>query len=282
MRGLAAALLLWPLLGQSPQRIVSTAPSITETLFAAGLGSRVAGVTTYCRYPEQARRLPKIGTFLEPDFEKILALRPDLVLTLKNPVQLTERLRKLRLNAIELDQDSIASIFRSLETIGQATGAAAQTSALASKLRAGLDEVARSTAGAPKLSVLFVIGRTPGTLEGMVAAGTNSYLDELLQYAGGRNVFHDSPIPYPKISHEELLSRDPEVILDLGDYAHAQGSSRERQEQVLALWQRYPKLRAVRNRRVYGLASDIFVVPGPRMVEAVREFRRLLHPETVR
>lgn len=283
MRRLAAALLVLPLLAQKPpQRIVSTAPSITETLFAAGLGDRVAGVTTYCRYPPQVRRLPKIGTFLEPDFEKILALKPDLVFTIKNPVQLTERLRKLRLNAVELDQDSIASIFRSLEIIGQAAAAEKQTSALEAKLRQGLEEVRRSTAGKPKLSVLFVVGRTPGTLEGMIAAGKSSYLDELLEYAGGRNVFDDSPVPYPKIPHEELLSRDPDVILDIGDFAHAEGSSRERREQILALWQKYPKLKAVRTGRVYPLASDIFVVPGPRMLEAVKEFRRLLHPEAAR
>lgn len=283
MRRVVAALIALPLLAAAqPRRIVSTAPSITETLFAAGLGERVVGVTTYCRFPEEARGLPKIGTFLEPDFEKILALRPDLVLTIKNPIQLTERLQKLRLNAVELDQDNIAAIFGSLDTIGTAVGARDKTDALKAKLRQGLEAVRKSTANLPKRSVLFVIGRTPGTLEGMVAAGKSSYLDELLQYAGGRNAFADSPVPYPKIPHEELLSRDPEVILDMGDFAHAEGTNRERQDEILALWRRYPKLRAVQNRAVYALASDIFVVPGPRMVDAAKEFRRLIHPEAGR
>lgn len=283
MRRLIAALVLLASPGAAQaRRIVSTAPSITETLFAAGFGPRVAGVTTFCRFPEAVRALPKIGTFLQPDFEKILALNPDLVFTIKNPVQLTERLRALRLNAVELDQETIAGVFQSLETIGRSTGGSQETDALARKLRDGLDAVRNSTAGRPRRSVLFVIGRTPGTLDGMVAAGRSSYLDELISYAGGRNAFADSPVPYPKISHEELLARDPEIILDMGDFAHAEGASREKQAEILALWSRYPRLQAVKSLNVHVLASDIFVVPGPRMVEAAREFRRVIHPEAAR
>jgi iron complex transport system substrate-binding protein len=280
LRGFVALLAVGAALcAAEPRRIVSTAPSITETLFALGLGQRVVGVTTYCRYPPEVTRLPKIGTFLEPNFERILALKPDLVFTMKNPVQLTERLRGLKLNAVELDEDTVEGVFTSIERIGQATEAQSHAKALAESLHGQLDTFRKSTAALPARSVLFIIGRTPGTLEGLIGAGKGSYLDQLLAYAGGRNVLADAPMAYPKVSLEEILARDPEVILDMGDFEHASGEARERQQEVAAIWAKYPLLRAVKTHRVYALSSDIFVVPGPRMADAAREFRRLLHPE---
>jgi iron complex transport system substrate-binding protein len=113
----------------------------------------------------------------------------------------------------------------------------------------------------------------------LIAAGKGSYLDDLLSYAGGQNVLNDSRIPYPKLSLEELFVRNPEVILDMGDFAHAEGKPNERQAEIDKLWGKYPLLRAVQSKTVHALASDLYVVPGPRMLEAAREFRRLLHPE---
>jgi iron complex transport system substrate-binding protein len=262
-----------------PRRIVSTAPNLTEMLFALGLGDRVVGVTTYCRYPPAARALPKVGTFLEPDFERIVALRPDLVLTIKNPVDLTARLRSLKLNAVEVNPETIPGIFASLQVIGQAAGAVPAATALRDKLQSELDGFRRTSAALPPRRVLFFVGRTPGTLDGLIAAGKGTYLDELLVLAGGRNVLADSPIPYPKVSIETILARDPDVIIDMGDAAHAEGVKSEQQEQVVALWSRYPKLKAVREHRLYAVADDRLVIPGPRVAEAVREFRRLLYPQ---
>lgn len=261
-----------------PRRIVSTAPNITEMLFALGLGGRVVGVTTYCRYPEEARKLPKIGTFLEPDFERIVALRPDLVLTIKNPIQLSERLRALKLSVVEVNPDTVPGIFESLQAIGAAAGEVPAAAALSRKLRSGLDELRTTGAGLPPRRVLFLVGRTPGTLDGLIGAGRNTYLDELLTRAGGRNILADTPIPYPKVSVETILARDPDVIIDMGDAAHGGGVPPERQEQVVALWARYPNLKAVRERHIFAVADDRLVVPGPRVVEAVLEFRRLLYP----
>lgn len=261
-----------------PRRIVSTAPNLTEMLFALGLGGRVVGVTTYCRYPEEARLLPKIGTFLEPDFERIVALRPDLVLTIKNPIQLSERLRALKLSVVEVNPETVPGIFDSLQAIGAAAGDVPAAAALSRKLRSGLDELRTTGARLPPRRVLFLVGRTPGTLDGLIGAGRNTYLDELLTLAGGRNILADTPIPYPKVSVETILARDPDVIIDMGDAAHGGGVPPERQEQVVALWARYPNLKAVRERHIFAVADDRLVVPGPRVVEAVLEFRRLLYP----
>jgi len=275
---LAASVLCAAVSGGAEDRYVSTAPSITEMLFALGLGGRVVGVTNYCRYPEAAKKLPKVGTFLNPDLETIASLKPAIVFYLKNPSPLGERLRAMRLRTVELDPENISGIFRAIEQIGAATGFERQAAAMTSRLRNELDSIKASVANRPRPAVMYLVGRTPGTLEGMVAVGNGAYLNELLQYAGGRNVFASSKAPYPKVSLEEVLSRDPDVILDMGDMANPSSPANERQEAVARLWRKHPSLRAVKHNRVHALASDVFVVPGPRMVEAARQFRALLHP----
>jgi iron complex transport system substrate-binding protein len=262
-----------------PARIVSTAPSLTEVLYALGLGDRVVGVTEYCRYPAEAIAKPKVGSFLQPDYERILALRPDLVLVLKNPAQVTAQLRRLGLRAEEFDQDSVASTLRSMERIAALAGVPERGVKLASDLRATLDGVARSVAGRRRVTALFLVGRSPGTLQGMVGAGPDTFIDELITLAGGRNVLSASPIQYPKVSVEQILSSDPEYILDMGDFAHAAGRPGQPETEILKLWDAYPRLGAVKNRRVRVIASDVFIRPGPRMGAAALEFRRLLHPE---
>ncbi len=262
--------------GAAPARIVSTAPSITEVLFALGLGSRVAGVTQYCRYPAEAQSKPKIGTFLEPDLERILALRPDLVLVISNPVQVAERLRRLGVRAENVKQESIADIFQSIALIGRLTGTEQRAGRLASGIRAKLEAARRQAAGKRRRGVLFLVGRSPGTLQGMVGAGPGTFVDELLTLAGGANILKDSPMAYPKVSVEQVLAADPEVILDMGDFAHVEGKPMEPADKVLGLWSRYPRLRAVRSGGVRQVGDEIFIRPGPRVGEAALEMVRLI------
>lgn len=275
MVSLLAALLFW----LAPGRIVSTAPAATEILFALGLGPQVVGVTQFCNYPPEAKAKPRIGTFLQPNLEVILRLRPDLVVIQKNPVRLGERLEAMGLKTVEVDQPSVEAVFDSIRRIGAAAGAADRATALEKRLRGELQGIQRRTAPLPRRKVMFVVGRTPNALEGLVAVGQGSYLNELMTLAGGRNVFGDAGAAYPKIGLEEVLARNPEVIIDMGEMADTAGVTEKQKQAVVALWNRYPILAAVRNKRVYAVASDIFVVPGPRIVEAAREFARMLHPE---
>lgn len=262
-----------------PNRIVSLAPSITEMLYALGLGPRVAGDTTFCTYPAEARSKPKVGTFLQPDYERILSLRPDLVLVIKNPIGVTQKLRSLGLRAEEFDQDKVGDILASLERIGALTGKADEAARLAGSLRAQLDEVRRATAARPRRSTLFLVGRSTGTLQGMVGTGPGTFIDELMQLAGGSNALAGAPMQYPNVSLEQILTRDPEVILDMGDFAHAEGRPGQPEAQIQALWAAYPRLRAVRDHRVKVISSDVLVRPGPRMGEAARALLALIHPE---
>lgn len=280
---LAALLWLWVPTASAAdppaRRIVSTAPSITETLFALGLGGRVAGVTTFCNYPEEARRLPKIGTYIQPNLEVIVSLRPDLVVVENNPIRLREKLEALGLRVLELRFTSVADIHRSIERLGQVARVPERAEALNRSIRSQLEEIRRRTAPLPKRSMLFLVGRSPNALEGLIAVGRASYLNELIAVAGGANIFRDAPTAYPKVSLEEVLARDPEVIVDMGEMARTTGVTEADKQRVVRLWERYPSLTAVRTRRVFAVASDIFVVPGPRMVEAARQFARMLHPE---
>lgn len=284
MRGLLIALALplaLPASSSPPARIVSTAPSLTEILYALGLGPKVVGVTTFCRFPAEAASKPKVGTFLQPDYERILSLKPDLVLVIKNPAGVAPRLRQLGLRAEELDQDSIAATLQSIGQIGAWTGAREAAARLESRLRTELDAVRGLVrrSGAPRRSVLFLVGRAPGTLQGMVGAGPGTFISELLAIAGGANILDGSPIQYPKVTLETVLTRDPEVILDMGDFAHAEGVPGQPPEQILALWRRYPQLRAVKSNRVKIVADDALVRPGPRMARAARLMLALVHPE---
>ncbi|HNY41927.1 MAG TPA: helical backbone metal receptor [Bryobacteraceae bacterium] len=286
MRPLTAVLVLalpWPALyGQTTSRIVSTSPSITETLYALGLGGRVVGVTSFCTYPPEAKSKPKVGTFLEPDYERILALKPDLVLVIRNPINVSGRLSDLGLRTADLDMDTVESVFASIAAIGRLTGTGSRAAALSASLKRDLDAVRAAGSKSGRTSVLFLVGRAPGTLQSMVGAGPGTFLDQLLRLAGGTNILAQSPIQYPKVSLETILASDPDVIIDMGDYAHGSGANEARRREELALWKAYGQLKAVRTGRVHAVTAAHFVVPGPRMNAAARDFLAFLHPEAAR
>jgi iron complex transport system substrate-binding protein len=267
------------LFGAPPQRIISTSPSITEMLYALGLGNRVVGVTTFCHYPPEVEKKPKIGNYLSPSLEVIVGLRPDLVVAEESGVRHPEKLASLKLNVLDIDDSSLAGIYASIRKIGKAAGVDGRAEALCANMRASLEAIRRKTAPLPRRRILFLVGRTPGRIEDLIAVGRGSFLNELMELAGGRNVFVDSPAGYAKIGLEELIARNPEVVVDMGEMSQTAGVTAAQKRAVVALWNRYPNLAAVRERRVFAVASDIFVVPGPRVVEAAREFARMLHPE---
>ncbi|MCC6585074.1 MAG: cobalamin-binding protein [Bryobacterales bacterium] len=270
------------LLAAAPQRIVSTTPSITEILFALGLGGKVVGVTNYCRYPAEARKLPKIGTYIQPDLERITALRPDLVVIQKNPIQLQTKLQRLGLKVLELEYDTVEQTYGAIEQMALTAGVKEKGTALNARLRGELQDIRDKTRTAKVQSMVFIIGRNPGAVEGLIAVGRASYLADLFQIAGGRNAFQDTVASYPKITMEELLSRNPDVIVDMGDMAQTEGVTEAQRKAVIQLWSRHRALKAVRENRVFAVASDAYVVPGPRMVDAARAFARMLHPEVMR
>lgn len=265
--------------GQPPQRIVSTAPSITELLYALGLGDRIVGVDRFSRYPPEALRKPKIGDYANPNLETIASLRPDLVIIPVNPAKLAERLAVLRLKVLEIDQESIAKLYESFRIIGQATGATAQAAKLASTVQGQLEVIRARAAPLKRTRMMFVVGRTPNRLDGLIVVGQASYLNEIITLAGGENVFRDAVASYPGVSLEEVLARNPDVILDMGDMADTVGVTDQHKREVTSLWERLASVNAVKQQRVHAVASDTYVVPGPRVVDAAKAFFAMLHPD---
>ena len=262
-----------------PQRIISTAPSITEMLYAVGLGDRVVGVTTYCHYPSEARSKPKIGTYIEPNLELIASLRPDLVVIQKNPVNLTATLHALKLNVLEVSHDTVDEVYVSIQRIADAGGVTSRGQTVVASLKRQLADIRAKTAKLPRCKMMLIVGRAPNAIEDIIAVGRASYLNGVIDIAGGANIFIDAIAPYPKVGMEDVLARNPEVIVDMGDMSQTEGVTGEHKRAVVALWKKYPSIAAVRNDRVFAVASDIFTVPGPRIAEAARAFAKMLHPE---
>jgi iron complex transport system substrate-binding protein len=258
-----------------PQRIVSTAPSITETLFALGIGGRVVAISNYCHYPPEAMKLPRVGSYLEPNAEVIARLRPDLVIIQRLPNNLSGSLRQLGLNVAEVDNGNLARNLGTIFEIGRAVAAEDAARKLSGRIQADLEAIRRAHAASPKRRALFIVGRNPGRLDGIVAVGRGSYLNELIAIAGGVNVLAEGPAPYPKIALETVVRLKPDVIIDMGEMADTDKVTEEKRRSVEALWRSRPEIRS----RVYAVASDIYVVPGPRMVDAARAIARMLHPE---
>jgi iron complex transport system substrate-binding protein len=260
-------------------RIVSTSPSITETLFALGLGDRVVGVSQYCRFPAEVQRLPKVGTFLHPDPERIVALRPDLVFVHQVAGDLAARLATMRVRAVPVSEGTLDGVFEAIGQIADGAGVHARGQSLIANIRAKLDQIRVAARTQPVRSVIFIIGRRPGTLSDLVAVGPGSYLDALLGIAGGRNALASPGLPeYPRISMETVLRLDPDVIIDTVDMGDTADERRARQPINRGLWQAYQNLRAVQTGHLYADTTDALVVPGPRVVDAAAWLAALIHP----
>jgi iron complex transport system substrate-binding protein len=259
-------------------RIVSTSPSITESLFALGLGSRVVGVSTFCRYPAEALRLPKVGSYLRPDTEVIARLGPDLVLINAGPHQAERQLTSLGLRTISLAPGSLSSVYSTIHTIGNAADVSARADALVAEIRNALDRVHKAVAGRPPKKVLVIVGRRTGTLSDLVAVGSRSYLGELVDVAGGINVLGgDRPPEYPRISMETVIRLAPDVVVDAADMGETSESRMRKQPETEAMWRREAAVAAVRANAVHVVTSDAFLVPGPRVVEVAETLASWLH-----
>ncbi len=266
--------LVLPLAGATKAaRIVSTAPSITETLFALGLGDEVVGVTNYCHYPPEADKKARIGRLLNPDVEAIVALRPDLVVVEKIPNHLQEQLTRLHIRSVVVAHDTIADVLASDIAIAKAAGEPEAGYKINRSIEHSFAAVRAKTARLPKLKAVFVIGHSPGKLAGFFVAGKQTYFTEMLHMAGAENVFDDAKALYPQISLEEILRRNPDVIVEMV------GPEPAKKEQMLRLWSQESHLQAVQNHHIYAVPAELFQIPSPRLVEAVQYLAHLLHPE---
>jgi cobalamin transport system substrate-binding protein len=251
-----------------PQKVVSLAPSVTETVFALGFGKHLVGVTDYCDYPAEARKLPKIGGFMSPSLESIVAKRPDLVIGVRSATDpgKAREMESLGLQVTLISLASLHDILNSIKSVARLLGSPEAGERLVHKITRQFDEVKRRVARAPRRSTLLAVGLRP-----LVVVGGKNFIDELITLAGGENIAGKAAQPWLNLPAEYVVARAPEVIIEAG-----MGSERG---EAAKHWGDLKSIPAVKEGRVYAYPSDKILRPGPRIGEGLEEIARLVHPE---
>ena len=266
---------------EPPQRLVSLAPSVTELLFDLGVGDRLVGVTDWCRRPPAALAVAKVGGHLDPNLEAVVALRPDLVVLEVANTEAADGLRRLELPFLAVEHRDVAGILASVTLAGEACGVAVRAAALRDSLEARVAAVHGARADGPHPRALVVVGRdaTGGVLRDVYAAGGGTFLGELLELAGGRNVIEGGALSYPLLSQEGLVRLAPEVVVDLAPEC---ADDPQRLAGLRAAWKLLRDVPAVRDGRVLILLDDAALIPGPRFVETLDLLAEALDPTWTR
>jgi iron complex transport system substrate-binding protein len=257
-------------LPERPQRIVALAPSVTEIIFALGEAARLIGVTAHCDFPPEAIRLPKVGSYVRLDLERIVGLRPDLCIAVKdgNPKSAIERLEALGVPVFALDPRSVETVIRAILDLGVVLAVEPRAEALTAEMRARIDRITRRAAGEDRRPrVFFQIGTAP-----IVSVGTHTFAHELIELAGGVNVAA-GPAAYPRFSREQVLGLVPDLIV-ISSMDRAAGAVEEARRE----WNRWPGIPAVRDGRIHVVDSNLFDRPSPRLVAGLEELARCIHP----
>jgi cobalamin transport system substrate-binding protein len=284
----AAAAALWlatatassPLPGlqsTTPRRIVSVVPAVTEMLFAIGAGPQVVGIGSYDMYPPESQKLPRVGALLDPDLERILSLKPDVAVIFETQTDLRKQLERAGVSIFAYRDAGLSDVTSTIRKLGVATAHRTESSRVADAIERGLDDIRRAVSGRPKPRTLLVFGRDRLALRGLYASGGVGFLHDMLEVAGGTNVFSDVTQRAVQASTETILARRPEVILEVRAASGAPASADRASE--TAVWRTLPSLPAVRSGHVYFLVDDRIVIPGPRVLEGTRLLARTLHPE---
>jgi iron complex transport system substrate-binding protein len=268
---------------ESPcERVISLAPSVTETIFELGLGSALIGRTDFCRYPSQAKAIESVGGFYDVNIERLLTKRPSHVFALRENARSVEALRRFGVPVTEVDHSSRGGIRASLITIAAVCGVKER----AERRLAELDreereaiatcESARGMKVTTPIRTMVVVGRTRegSASSGVYVSGKDGFYSELLTMLGAANVNTHSTVAVPSLSAEGIMSLNPEVVLEIVNV-----DDKERPETLLAFWRSFPQLDAVKNNRVFLIDDDYASIPGPRYIKVLRLFAsRVCHP----
>ena len=259
-------------LAASPQRIVSLAPSMTESVFALGLGDRLVGVSVYCDYPPAVKKIDRVGTFLTPNIEAILSKHPDLVLAVPSPGNHgpVEELRRLGLKVVVVDPNTVDEIKQAQITIGEALGTEDAARQLVRAIDAKIEAVRGKLDGVTDRKVLMVVGETP-----LIAVGRGTFIDELIRLAHGINLGAQAGGSWPRLSLEFPIAAGPEVIIDttMGNEEPTGAAA------GLAFWKSFTTIPAVKSGRVHGYQQYQLLRPGPRIGEALETIAKIIHAE---
>jgi len=257
----------------APSRIVSLVPAVTEMLFAIGAGPQLVAVSSYDADPPEVKSLPRVGALLDPDVERILALRPDLVITYGSQADLHSQLASARIPFFDYRHGGLAAVTGTMRALGARTGHAQEADSAAGGIESRLAAIRARNVGRARPRTLLVFGRERGALRNIYASGGRGFLHDMLEAAGGVNVFADVDRESVQATTELILARAPEVILEVrsADVLTAEEAARE-----ASTWAPLASVPAVRQRRVVVLTGRGLTVPGPRVADVVEQMARAL------
>ncbi|MCC7126076.1 MAG: ABC transporter substrate-binding protein [Acidobacteria bacterium] len=260
---------------QQAQRIISLVPALTEMLFAIGAGAQVVAVSSYDEDPPDVRTLPRVGALLDPDTERILSLKPTLVITYGSQTDLQAQLKRAGIALFDYRHGGLADVTATMRALGERTGRTEEADTAARSIEAQLAAVRARTAPLHKPRTMLVFGRERGSLRNIYVSGGRGFLHDMLVAAGGVNVFADVDREAVQASTELILSRAPDVILEVrsADIGDAAAARREAES-----WSTLASVPAVRQKRVIVLTGKGLTVPGPRVGDVVERIARALHP----
>ncbi|MFH2011415.1 MAG: cobalamin-binding protein [Pseudomonadota bacterium] len=253
----------------TPGRIVSLAPSITETLYYLNLGGRIVGVTEFSNYPFEAKGKPNVGSYINLNIEKIISLKPDLIIAIAdgNKKGAVDTLERLGYSVYAINPRCVKDIFRTIENIGKITGCTDRAKRLINGLKSRVTYIESRTKWTERPKVFFQIGINP-----VVTVGKNTYHNDLITMAGGLNIAGKDKTKYPQYSLEEILLNTPDIIIISSMY---RGGGFERNKKNWMKWKNIP---AVKNGRIYIIDSDLVDHPSPRIIDGLEELARMIHP----
>ena len=261
---------------QPPRRIISLVPALTEILFAIGAGPQVVAVSSFDTYPPEATTRPRVGALLDPDVERVLSLRPDLVAIYGSQTDMRRQLERASIPVYDYRHAGLPDILHTIRDLGRVTGLTATAEPIAAGIERQLADLRVRTGREAPVRTVLVFGREAGALRNIYASGGKGFLDDMLTIAGGVNVFADLEQEAVQATTELLLVRAPDVILEVREgppYSEAQV------RQLAADWGRLASVPAVKAGRVHVVSGEGLVVPGPRVAQAVERLARTLHPK---
>ncbi|MEW6186025.1 MAG: cobalamin-binding protein [Thermodesulfobacteriota bacterium] len=252
------------------KRIVSLAPSLTEILFALGLGDRIIGVTKHCDFPAEARKKISVGSYIDLNIEKILSLKPDLVIATAdgNEKGSVERLAAFHIPVLVTNPRSLDETLETIRVIGRATQTEKKAEPLVHSLKKRADRIIQACRSFPRVRVFLQINEHP-----LITVGKDTFHNHLIRLAGGVNISGEDVIKYPKYSLEQVLRSQPEVILIT---SMERGMAAERKKER---WKQWRQLDAVRQERIQIIDSDLLDRPSPRLIDGLEALARAIHPE---
>jgi iron complex transport system substrate-binding protein len=259
----------------TPTRIISLIPAVSEMLFSLGAGPQVVAVSSFDDYPPEVTKLPRVGALLDPDLERILSLRPDLVIVYESQTDFRRQLERASIPMFVYKHAGLRDITVTIRQLGARIGRDTEAADVVRRVDGKFADIAARVAGRPRPRTLLVFGRDALSLRGIYASGGVGFLHDMLEAAGGENVFADVKQQSVQATSELILARRPDVIIEL----RASGMMPAQQQREIGTWKALPALPAVRLGRISIITDPRTVTPGPRVGEGTELLARALHPE---